>query len=180
MSRRMAEVPATRRLAGLAAYYSLSWRSFRMTTVGRHMEDHRSLMTAALKSIFVPALRERGFKGSLPHFYRACPARTDFLTVQFNSAGGSFVVEIAKCGPNGIESGHGEDLPVSKLNVQYFARRHRLGSNPAAGILDHWFDFAPRNYDPPQPLHPAGHYEHVASILVPLLDSQAEDWWGAC
>lgn len=137
-------------------------------------------MTDALKAIFVPALRARGFKGSLPHFYRAGKDRTDFLTVQFHSAGGSFVVEIAACGPNGIESGHGEHLPVSKLNVQYFGRRLRLGSDQAAGIEDHWFEFAPRNYDPPQPIHPARHYEQVASTLVQLLDSQAEDWWSAC
>ncbi len=144
------------------------------------MTDPRSLMTAAIKGTFVPELRRLGFKGSLPHFYRAGPARTDFLTVQFHSAGGSFVVEIAKCGPNGIESGHGKDLPASKLNVQYFAERLRLGCNPSAGVLDHWFEFGPRNYDPPQPLLPGNHYEGIASELVRLLDSQANEWWSAC
>lgn len=137
-------------------------------------------MTAAIKSVLVPALRQQGFKGSLPHFYRARPARADFLTVQFHSAGGSFVVEVAKCGPHGIESGHGEDLPVSKLNVQYFADRLRLGSDPAAGILDHWFEFGPRNYDPPQALRPVGHYEGIASQVLQLLGSQADGWWNAC
>lgn len=144
------------------------------------MTDHRSLMTAALKNVFVPALRERGFKGSLPHFYRASPVRADFLTVQFHSAGGSFVVEIAKSGPDGIESGHGKDLPVSKLNTTYFAQRLRLGSNPTENILDHWFEFAPRNYDYPQAIQPAGHYEAIASTLVRFLDSQADGWWGSC
>ena len=144
------------------------------------MADHRSLMTSAIKSILVPELRRQGFKGSLPHFYRAGPERTDFLTVQFHSAGGSFVVEIAKCGPNGIESGHGKDLPVSKLNVQYFADRFRLGCNPAAGTLDHWFEFGPRNYDPPQTLRPASHYESIASQVVQLLNSQADRWWSVC
>ena len=137
-------------------------------------------MMSAIKSIFVPELRGQGFKGSFPHFYRTGPTRTDFLTVQFNSAGGSFVVEIAKCGPNGIGSGHWKDLPVSKLNVQYFAERLRLGCNPAANILDHWFEFGPRNYDPPQPLQPVSHYEGVATKLVQLLNSQAEGWWSAC
>lgn len=141
------------------------------------MTDHRSLMTSAIKAILVPELRRLGFKGSLPHFYRAGPARADFLTVQFHSAGGSLVVEIAKCGPNGIESGHWKDLPVSKLNVQYFADRLRLGCDPAAGTLDHWFEFGPRNYDPPQALQPVSHYEGIATQIAQLLHSQAEDWW---
>lgn len=134
-------------------------------------------MTSALKTVLVPELRKRGFKGSLPHFYRASQTRVDFLTVQFRSSGGSFVTEAAKSGPNGVESGVGSDLPISKLNAQHFWPRLRLGSNPAAGINDHWFEFAPRNYDPPQPLQPAMHYESVAREVVAYLDSQAEGWW---
>jgi hypothetical protein len=137
-------------------------------------------MIAALKSIFVPELRKRGFKGSLPHFYHSSVDRTDFLTLQFHSSGGSFVVEIASCGPNGIESGHWKDLPISKLNTQYFAKRLRLGSTPSTGVLDHWFEFGPRSYDSRRPPQAAGHYEHIAAQLVLLLDSQAEEWWRAC
>jgi hypothetical protein len=38
-------------------------------------------MIAALKSEFVFALRERGFKGSFPHFRRVKPDKIDLLTV---------------------------------------------------------------------------------------------------
>lgn len=41
-------------------------------------------MIAALKAVFVPVLRERGFKGSFPHFRRIRPDRIDLLTVQFD------------------------------------------------------------------------------------------------
>jgi hypothetical protein len=42
----------------------------------------REAMDAALKETFVPALRERGFKGSLPHFRRLLSDRIDLLAVQ--------------------------------------------------------------------------------------------------
>jgi hypothetical protein len=44
-------------------------------------------MVSSLKSIFVPALRERGFKGSLPHFRRLMSDRIDLLTIQFDRRG---------------------------------------------------------------------------------------------
>src|SRR5688572_23317815 len=126
------------------------------------MEIHRSLMSSALKTILVPELRRRGFKGSFPHFYRNLPERTDFLSFQFYSAGGSFVVEAGKCGPNGIEEGVGEDLPVAKINTTYLGDRIRLGADLDAGVWDHWFVFGPRSYDPPREPQAAAHYESIA------------------
>jgi hypothetical protein len=136
-------------------------------------------MTSALKNRLVPELRRRGFKGTFPHFHRALATRVDFLIVQFNSAGGSFVVEIAKCGPNGIVEGFGSELPVGRLNVQFFRDRLRLGSDTTAGRSDHWFEFGRRMYDPPQPTEPADHYQNVAMSVVPFLATQAERWWNA-
>lgn len=54
------------------------------------MSDQRSLMMKALRERLVPELRRLGFKGSFPHFHRPLTTRVDFLTIQFNSAGGSF------------------------------------------------------------------------------------------
>lgn len=141
---------------------------------------HRGLMSSAFKSVLVPDLRKRGFKGSLPHFYRSLPSRTDYLSIQFHSAGGSFVVEAGKCGPNGIEDGVGKDLPLSKINTTYLGDRIRLGSDPDAGVFDHWFVFGPRNYDPPQEPHATSHYESIASDVVGLVGTQAEKWWNVC
>jgi hypothetical protein len=50
------------------------------------MTEHRERMMSVLNTRFVPALRERGFCGSFPHFRRSTPERMDHLTVQFYSA----------------------------------------------------------------------------------------------
>ena len=144
------------------------------------MTDERKEMERALKEAFIPELRKRGFKGSMPHFRRIRPDRVDYLTVQFYSAGGGFVVEIAKSGPNGKEEGFGSELPVEKLTVQYFAKRLRLGSTPEQGIADHWFEFGRKSYEKTEPLKPYAHYLGIAVSVAQFLDSQAEKWWNDC
>jgi len=74
-------------------------------------------MIAALKAEFVPALKERGFKGSFPHFRRIKPDKIDLLTVQFDKWGGGFVIEIAKCGPEGITTSWGLHIPPNKVRA---------------------------------------------------------------
>jgi hypothetical protein len=69
------------------------------------MSEHSERMMSALKTRFVPALRERGFVGSFPHFRRRLTNRVDYLMVQFYSAGGSFVVEVGRTGPDGFTEG---------------------------------------------------------------------------
>src|SRR5688572_10319197 len=81
------------------------------------MSEQSARMMSALKTRFVPALRERGFAGSLPHFRRRLPERVDYLTVQLYSAGGSFVVEVGRTGPAGFTDGPWKHLPVDKINV---------------------------------------------------------------
>ena len=140
------------------------------------MTDHRAAIIRALKEVFVPVLRARGFKGSLPHFHRVLPDRVDYLSVQFYSSGGSFVVEIASAGADGKPRGYGDHLPVQKLNTFFFSNRLRLGSEPTAGKGDHWYVFGPRSYDPPEPLRPPDHYLVVARQVVEDFERQAEPW----
>ncbi|HJR72481.1 MAG TPA: DUF4304 domain-containing protein [Luteimonas sp.] len=143
----------------------------------RHMEPHRALMMKALKDIFVPELRSRGFSGTFPHFRRITSDHVDYLTFQFLSSGGSFVVEVAKSDLAGnLAMGRGADLPVSKLNAQFFSERLRLGGE---GPVEDWFVFGPRSYDPPMPERAPSFYAGIASRLVHLLDTQAEEWWRA-
>jgi hypothetical protein len=59
----------------------------------------RDDMVLSLKQLFVPTLRERGFKGSFPHFRLPLKDHIDLLTVQFNKWGGGFVIEISHCAP---------------------------------------------------------------------------------
>ena len=141
------------------------------------MTDHRAAMLRALREVLVPLLRERGFKGSLPHFHRILPDRVDYLSVQFHSAGGSFVVEIAGAGPDGKPRGLGADRPVQMLSTFYFVDRLRLGTDRAARKTDHWYDFGPRSFDPPLPLRPADHYLAVARQVVLDFERQADPWF---
>src|SRR5687767_3662130 len=86
------------------------------------MTDHRDRMMTALKSRFVPALRDRGFVGSFPHFRRRSAERLDLLNVQFYSAGGSFTINLARTGPDGFVDGPWADLPVEKIEVGHVFR----------------------------------------------------------
>ncbi|MGM0875889.1 MAG: DUF4304 domain-containing protein [Bacillota bacterium] len=49
------------------------------------MSAERDAMINSLKQIVIPILRERGFKGSFPHFYRKLDNQTDLLMFQVNS-----------------------------------------------------------------------------------------------
>jgi hypothetical protein len=95
-------------------------------------------MDAALKASVIPALRQLGFKGSLPHLRRLRGNAADLLSVQFHSAGGGFVVELGRVSTQGLDF-HGRAIPLAKLNVSYLQHRHRLGAPFSGG--DHWFWF---------------------------------------
>jgi uncharacterized protein DUF4304 len=81
-------------------------------------------MIAALKAEFVPALKARGFKDSFPHFRRIEPDKIDLHTVQFDKWGGGFVIEIAKCGPEGKE--HHSESPYLLSRFRRLPRLARL------------------------------------------------------
>ena len=140
------------------------------------MTEHRRLMEQALRDVFADSLRRRGFKGSLPHFRRVSKRRVDYLSVQFNSAGGSFVVEVACAGPDGKPQDYGKHLPIEKLNVTYFTRRLRLGSRPGEGEADHWFRFGPASYEPTSSVPRVEHFRAVAAEAAAYLDAQMETW----
>src|SRR4026208_51140 len=118
------------------------------------MTEHRERMMSAFKTRFVPALRERGFVGSFPHFRRLLPDRVDYLMVQFYSVGGSFVVEVGRTGPEGFADGPRKELPRDKTTVGHIVDRRRLTPRDAHGGWrgGDWFKFGPRSYDRPQPV----------------------------
>ena len=127
---------------------------------------NRDAMTAALKETLVPALRARGFKGSLPHFRRIGEERVDLLTVQFDRHGGGFIVEISRCGSTGVTTACGKHIPATKVTAHdlHPDKRHRLGS-PGPGIDGRWFRF-----DDGTPI-PA-----VSKSLIDHL-AEADRWW---
>jgi hypothetical protein len=130
-------------------------------------------MDRALKDVFIPSLRERGFTGSYPHFRRRGAERIDYLSIQFSQSGGKFCVEIARSGPDGVTTGSFRDRPIAKLNVTYFHNRHRLGSNPPAGQSDHWYVFAPPSYGGATQGLSA---DEIARMVLADYDAQADAW----
>jgi hypothetical protein len=137
-------------------------------------------MVAAAKAAMNSYLRPKGFKGSFPHFRNPTGEQIQLITFQFNSSGGSFVVEVADCGPAGITDRYGEvRRPPNKATAHdVFDPRPRIGSNSFPDG-DHWFVFGKRNYEQgsDEVLEPA-HYESVAAEVVKYLKTHAEQFWG--
>jgi hypothetical protein len=133
------------------------------------MSESRDKMIDALRQVIVPMLRNMGFTGSFPHFRRIRETRIDLLTFQFNRSGGSFVVEVAYCSPQGFTTAWGKHIPPQKIQAHDIHPKHRLrlGSRPPEQP-DHWF-----------------HYEaeretvctDIALEVFPLLRNEAEPFW---
>lgn len=123
-------------------------------------------MKAALRTHFVPQLRARGFKGSLPHFRRMGPTGIDLLTVQFDKWGGGFVVEIGRCGPTGFTMSWGAVIAANKVTTHHldWSMRHRVGA-PGPDDDGRWF-----RYDDGTPV------AEVAREAAGML-TDADRWW---
>jgi Domain of unknown function (DUF4304) len=153
----------------------LSGRRARLATVTRA----REAMDAALKAMAKESLRARGFAGSLPHLHRRRDDRIELVSVQYHSAGGSFVVEIARCGAEGLTTGWGKVIAPSKVRAADIdpPNRPRLGSDTFPDG-DHWFVFGPRSYEAgADDVRPESHYVGIAAEVARLIEAQAEPWW---
>ena len=131
------------------------------------MSESRDEMIAALQQVVTPVLRDMGFTGSFPHLRRIRETRIDLLTFQFSRYGGSFVVELGVCPPNGFTTHWGAHIPPNKVRAHDIPRRLRLGSNPPT-VADHWFSYEPTSRRV---------YTDTALEVLPLLKSQAEPYW---
>ena len=133
------------------------------------MSGSRDKMIEALRRVSVPTLRDIGFKGSFPHFRRFREGQIDLLMFQFNRWGGSFVVEVAFCGPEGWTHRLGRHVPAKEVQVGDITpkQRLRLGSHPPKQA-DHWFSFEPES---------ESIYTDTALEALSLIRSQGEDFW---
>jgi len=139
---------------------------------GMVMSKERDEMNRALKDIVVPQLRQRGFKGSFPHFRRVGEAKIDLLTFQFDRHGGGFVIEISKCSPDGTTTAWGEHIPASKISACDMHSDERLRLKPCSGgSTDDWF-----RYDKKPLISSGSVYEKIAKSVLAYLD-KAERWW---
>jgi Domain of unknown function (DUF4304) len=141
----------------------------------------RQAMDAAMRSLVVPRLRAAGFTGSLPHFRRRLPERIDLVTFQQFSASGSFCVEIGCCGPDGFVTAWGKEIPSGKVTAIDLERRPRNRRRlTPSGKGDHWFEYGPRDYEPEYGrVEPPGHFEKVARDVWRLVETVAEEFFGA-
>ena len=138
----------------------------------------REAMNQALKEAVHSYMRPHDWTGSMPHFRRRSENQICLLSFQFYSSGGSFVVEIAECGPDGHTASSGRHWPPDKVTAQCInAPRPRLGSSQFP-VGDHWFTFGPRNYESgADVVRSRAHYDQVAAEVMRLVDEQAEPWW---
>ncbi|TWT14320.1 DUF4304 domain-containing protein [Planomicrobium sp. CPCC 101079] len=129
------------------------------------MSLEKDTMMNSLKQTVIPILREKGFKGSFPHFYRKTEERADLLMFQFSMWGGVLYVEISKCPPEGYTNILGEFYPLNKMKVYLVTggglplNRRRIGKS-----VNGMFEFNRDNTD------------QVALQIEEAL-TEAEEWW---
>ncbi len=131
--------------------------------------SNRDEMIKALKSSVVPLLREKGFKGSFPHFRRRLETRIDLISFFFDKYGGGFVVDIGASPTNGYTVSRGYHIPPNKVNTTHHVPQMRL--QPTEEPPD--FSF---RYDEEPVLD--GIYEKLAREVAFLLP-EAEQWWNS-
>jgi hypothetical protein len=136
------------------------------------MSKERNEMIKALKNIVVPQLRERGFKGSFPHFRRATETKINLLTFQFDQRGGGFVIEISQCPLDGVTTAWGQHISANQASAWDMHPDERFRLKPGSGnsTID-WF-----RYDKKSLLPPSSVYKKTAKSVLPFLE-KAEEWW---
>ena len=102
-------------------------------------KEKRDKMDTTIKEIVVPFLRERGFKGSYPHFRRENGVNLNLLTFQFGLSAPQFVVEISNCPSTGFTTSWGKYLKPAQCRASYMNSRLRIGS--LKNNKNTWYNF---------------------------------------
>lgn len=130
--------------------------------------NNRPLIDKALKDEIVPFLREMGFKGTYPNFFRERGEHVDLLVFQFNKWGGSFVVEISYTDREGKNIYLDKNAEPEKLRVSDTEDRLRL--NPKNDDTDYWFEYGEEEL-------PKERIQSIIAEVKKCLETQAEEWW---
>jgi hypothetical protein len=126
------------------------------------MSLERDSMVSSIKKIVIPILREKGFKGSFPHFRRIKENKIDLLTFQFDRYGGGFVIEVAVCPPDGVTHHWGEKVPPNKVTAHDLNNRPRLNGGE-------WFRYDTSGDD-------EGIFDVIANEVLNCIP-EAENYW---
>lgn len=134
----------------------------------------RKAMNAVLASAVRAHLRPLGFGGTMPHLRRSTGHCLQLVSFQFSLVGGSFTIEVATCGLDGIRYDSGDHVPAERARaLDVPGWRPRLGSPGFPGSGDHWFRFGPEMWDPEaSDVKPASVYEAIAAEAIGLILSQ--------
>ena len=130
-------------------------------------KEKRQKIDQALKEIVVPFLREKGFKGTMPHFRRQQSDRINLLTFQHSRYDTKFVVEIANCPSAGLVYQGVVEVAPNKMTAHEMGYRLRLGSEKHN--TDYWFDYGKIALF-------SNIFEKRAMEIIKLWE-EAENWW---
>ncbi len=101
-------------------------------------------MLATLRALVLPALRQRGFAGDLPHLRRAAAAGTWTFSSQVSKWGGEFIIELGRAPAGPYTARDGALVPPAELTSFHLrlAQRARLcaDADPAREV---WFRYSP-------------------------------------
>ena len=136
------------------------------------MNERRRELQEMLKTLSVPLLRELGFKGSFPHFYRPVGEHVDLLMFQFRLDGSSFIVEISYADPERKNVYFRPETPLKRLQVPSTTQRHRLGQR--SGGDGTWFEL---EHGPL--MTQSRHFKKIALKVNDLIVREAQPWWEA-
>jgi len=133
----------------------------------RSMHDFGALrrrLLARLRTELGPGLRQRGFKGTLPHLHRVRGSHVDLLMIQVDRYGGGFTLDL---GRSSLDSGA---APSSMRFINVPSEHQARLTRDPTGWSDRWF-----RYDGPDGAPEAQQDEAIGEIGG-LLD-HAERWW---
>ena len=137
------------------------------------MSEARNSMNSAIQKYVLPVLRDKGFKGSFPHFRRILKEEIHLITFQFDKNGGAFVIELAKTDNQPLQTAWETLIEPSKITAHDLTDRIRLHPN---GILknsstDEWFRYDRKSF------FKFGIYKKIAYQVLQSLDL-ADNIWG--
>lgn len=137
------------------------------------MDTSRAAMEKVLKEHCVPFLRELGFRGGFPDFYRNVDGFISLLNFQFFSSGGSFCVNISFADRQRENIYFKKDTEPKSLKVSQARKQARLGAPNLVG--DHWFSFGKTSYGEyrGEPQDPSD----IARMVNGLVSEAAVPWW---
>ena len=108
------------------------------------MSREGDMMRGSFRSILIPALASRGFRGKRTAFRRLGPDYLDLLSIQYWKYGGSFVLEFGRTVRGDFQTSWGPTIPEDELDVSHLPppRRARLEDrDPLPDDIFHGFKF---------------------------------------